>query len=356
MQFTGTDLIIKRNFFTQTGNFGFVVSCVVDNTSGLYQFGLSGAAGVQEFSLRSGKIYYGNTFIHSYHTSQSFDLAANLYTGSINIIKDGAALAYNLPHSTGNYDYFYFKRANAGMGATFDLEISGDNAATYAIQQVGYLLSSGQNAVTGHLTNTSAYPIRIFDSSIQATQNYSFGKLAGNLGAAASGNFAYSGDFSTIDVSQPILTTFNANFGDASILFNIIDARTLSRFIYLTGPTDFSFNQTGVLNRDATYLNYSGGLVTSNFNSSLVFQLRYGTGFETFTGIWNMMTGADSSSLVSFLTAGQFSSGLMSGSGIFAANSLVNFQVTYSGVSGNSAYLVISGNEVLNPVNQLLSN
>ncbi len=44
----------------------------------------------------------------------------------------------------------------------------------------------------------------------------------------------------------------------------------------------------------------------------------------------------------------------MSGSGQFAPNSQVAFQVTYSGLSGNAAALVISGANVLNPINQSL--
>ncbi len=75
------------------------------------------------------------------------------------------------------------------------------------------------------------------------------------------------------------------------------------------------------------------------------------TGFETFTGAWDVYTGVSATSLVR-LSA---STGLFSGSGNFPANSFINMQIMYSGVSGNQAQLVISGNEVLNPVNQVIT-
>jgi hypothetical protein len=104
-----------------------------------------------------------------------------------------------------------------------------------------------------------------------------------------------------------------------------------------------------------TYLNYSGGFVATDFNTNLTFQLRHVTGSETFTGAWNLFTGNNVSSLVSLYSAGTYSTGLISGSGVFPPNSGINFQVTYSGISGNQAQLVISGGDILNPINQTLT-
>lgn len=355
MQFTGSELTLKRNFFTQTGNYGFVMSAVVDNTTGQYRFGLTGGAGALEFTLNSGRLFYGSQFLHAYQSHQEMVIEGQFTSGGANILKDGAALAFGAPKGTGNYDYFYFTRANAGMAATFDVEISGNSIPLYAITSQGYLLTSGQQAVTGYFVNQSAFPLRVFDSSIQASQNYTFSKLATNLGGGATGTFAYSADFNSLDLSQPILTTFNTSYNDANILFTITDARTEGLFVYLTAPSDFSFNSTNILNRDLTYLNYSGGFVVGNYSTSLVFQLTYATGAETFTGVWDFATGANSNSLVSMLGQGFYSTGMISGSGIFAPNSQVTFQVTYSGLSGNASQLVLSGNNILNPISQLLT-
>lgn len=284
MQFTGTDLTLKRTFYTQSGVYGFAANITVDNTTGLYRFGLTGAGQVLEFTLNSGRLSYGSQFIHTYRSYQAFAIEAQFTSGAANIIKDGVPLAYGLPKTTGNYHTFYFTRANAGMSAAFDVEISGNSTPSFTVSQQGYLLTSGQGGVTGYFVNQSAFPLRVFDSSIQATQNYQFGKLAALIGAPGTGTFAYSGDFDALDLSQPILTTFNTSYQDSTVLFNIVDARTMSKFIYLTGPTDFSFNTAGILNREVTYLNYSGGFVTDAFNSALTFELRYLSGSGYFPG------------------------------------------------------------------------
>lgn len=352
MIFTGTQLLAKRNFFTQTGNYGFVMSATVSTTTGAYHFGLSGAGAQSiDFRLESGRMYWNNQFIHAYKSYEPFVIEGQFTSGAANIIKDNTPLIYGVPKATGSYDYFYFSRASADMGGEFDVQISGNNGPVYSITQQGYLTSSGQNVVTGWFLNQSDYPIRVFDSTIQASANYDFGKLAANIGAANSGAFAFSGDYDTIDFSQPILTTFATSFGNAAILFSIIDTRTLDHFIQLTAPTDFSFTATGVLNRNVSWLNYSGGVVVGDYPTSLVFQLRYATGLEAFTGAWNILTGGSPTSLVALSS----STGLFSGSGIFPSNNYINLQIMYSGVSGNSAQLVISGVDMLNPINQMIN-
>ncbi len=307
MIFTGSNLTIKRNFYSQTGNIGLDMNCSVDNTTGTYHFGLSGVQGKQDFVLQSGKLYQGSTLLHTYQSNVSFNLAIQCSSGTTNVIKDGSVLSFGAPKSTGLFDYFYFIRENAGMGATFDLLVSGDDAPIYTIQSQGYLLYSGQNAVTGQFSNRSNYPIRIFDSSMLATQNYSFGKSVSTINGFNSGIFAYSGDYSVIDISNPILTTFNTNFGDIQQLFYITDARTLNKFIYFTGPTDFTFNATGIINRTLSYLNYSGGFAGANYPTYLTFELSYISGSGFF---------APSGSTTNYLTTGYgnfLKSGLLTG-------------------------------------------
>lgn len=350
MIFTGSELTVRRAIYTQTGVFGFGIACTVDNTTGAYRFGISGTSTL-EFRLESGRLYYQDQFIHSYRSNEPFLLEAQFNSGRANVIRNGAALVYGDPKVTGVFDSFYFSRANGGMGGDFDLNISGQSIPTYTITSQGYITSSGQAGVTGWFTNTSTYPIRIFDSSIQASDNYTFGRLTGTIAGGASGYFSYSGAFDTFDLSQPILTTFNTSFSDTSVLFTIIDATSDNRFITLTAPTDLTFNASDILNRDVVWLNYSGGFAGATYPTDLIFQLRYATGAEVFTGVWNMFTGINSSSLISM----SFDTGLISGSGRFAANSSVNWQVTYSGLSGDAAQLLISGALISNPINSLLS-
>lgn len=283
MLFTGSQLTLKRNFYTQTGNYGFVMDATVDNTSGVYHFGLSGAAGVLDFRLESGHMYWGNQFVHTYRSHEQFTIEAQFTSGTANVLKDNHPLVYGASKATGYFDYFYFTRADTNMGGEFEVQVSGNNAPVYSIIQQGYLASTGQNAVTGWFLNQGTFPIKIFDDTIQATANYSFGKLVNNVGAAGSGAFAYTGDYSTIDFSQPILTTFATNFGNAAVLFSIIDTRSFDYFVQLTAPTDFSFNASNVLNRDVSYLNFSGGVVSDGFNANLFFSLSYVSGSGSFT-------------------------------------------------------------------------
>lgn len=276
MQFTGQELTVKRNFYTQINDVGLSMNCSVDNTTGVYHFGLSGNQGIVDFKLEGGRMFFRDQFIHSYAAFQTFGLTVQVGSGA-NVIKDGAALVYGQPMNTGSFDYFYFQRENAGMGATFDLNISGDTLPSYTITDKGYLFASGQAGVTGYFVNQGTFPIRIFDSSILATQNYTFGKLVGNISSSNTGNFVYSGDFNTLDLNQPILTTFNTNFGNLDVIFTIVDTRTFNRFVLLQEIIP-SFNTSGVLNQDVNYLNYSGGFVTDNFNANLYFSLQYVSG------------------------------------------------------------------------------
>ena len=365
MQLTGTNLSTQRNFYSQTGVFGFSLGCTVDNTTGLYHFGVSGAQGALDFTLQSGKMSYQNQFIHTYRANEKFLVRADFTSGHANVIRDGSPLIYGEPKNTGEFSTFYFNRENQGMGAIFDLEISGISFPQISVTNQGYLFSSGQNAVTGWFINQSLYPIRIFDNQNQASNLYSYGKVVGVISGSNSGMFAYSGSLTTFDLTQPILTTFNTNFGDTSVLFSIIDVRSLALAIQITGPTDFSFNNTGILNRTLTYTNYSGGFASNNYNTNLTFALNYVSGSgnfsgysKTFTGSWDLLTGVDASSLYSAKLPGQYNTTSISGSGSFAPNSFMVFQVTHNILDANqdSSQLLISGQYVINPINQTLVN
>lgn len=355
MEFTGTELTLKRSFYTQSGYYGFVADITVDNTSGLYKFGLTGDGGLIEFKLSGGKLFYENQFISTYRSYVPFSIEGQFNSGYTNLIKDGEALLYNYPKTSGYVNYFYMTRQNDGMGATFDVDISGTSLPSYSITNQGYLLSSGQDKVTGYFVNLGAFPIKVFDTTTQETQNYTFDRLSSSINKNATGTFAYGAEWNDIDLTQPILTTFATNYQDISILFTIIDARTFSKFVYITGPTDFSFNGTGVLARDLTYINYSGGVATTDYDASLVFRLQYTGGPSTFSGVWSMSTGLTPNNLVPI---NQFDTNMISGSGMFSPNSYVSFVITHliTGSVVDSAYLTISGADVLNPITQILSD
>ena len=282
MQFTGNQLVLKRNVYTQTGNYSMWINCAVDNTTGQYYFGLSGNGNSLDFMMQSGKLYFANTLIHSYLPYKSLLITADFTNTFANISKDGVPLAYGLPKQTGYFDYFYFKRDSASSNAAFNLYVSGDNLPNCNFQNIGYLLSTGQAAVTGTVMNLSQFPINIFDSNISTTEAYTFGKIAQKISSGASGIFAYSGDFTSIDTTKPIVTNFNTNFGNMNISFSIVDLTHVSRYILLNQPSDFTM-QDGIFAYNLGYSNYSGGNLTNNFQAGLQFILKniIGSGFYT---------------------------------------------------------------------------
>lgn len=283
MQFTGTNLTLKRSIFPQTGNYAFDMNCFVDNTTGKYFFGLSGNGNKVEFEMQSGKIYFDNKFIHSYLSNQQFSISVELTDTKLNINKNDTALIYGGEKETGYFNYFYFNREAPDLGAAFSVSIGGDTIPNYNIQENGYLFSSGQGAVTGYFINNSEFPIRIFNSAIQTPQPYSFGRVSNYVEAFSSGSFSYSGDFNSINFSQPVLTTFNTNFGDSTVLFTITDLRSAAYLVYLQSITDFSVDSNNNLNRDISYLNYKNGDVSNAFETRLTFILDYISGSGTFT-------------------------------------------------------------------------
>jgi len=159
MLFTGTNLGLNRSVYTQTGQYGFIADCTVTTTSGRYAFGLSGSNGTLEFKLQSGYLYYQNQFIGSYVANRQFTVEAQMSKTVNNVIKDGVPLIYGGTKPTGFFDTFYFNRDNAGQGGAIDFTLSGNSQPTFTVSTQGYLISTGQSAVTGSFVNTSPFPV-----------------------------------------------------------------------------------------------------------------------------------------------------------------------------------------------------
>ncbi len=329
MQFTGQELTKKRNFYTQTGNFGFGLTCAVDNVTGRYNFGFSGQQYNFEFVLQSGKIFKDGLFVHDYQSFRQFTLEGQVSSGKYNVKKNDIPMVYGQNKATGNFDYFYFNRENASLGATFDVYVTGDNLPQYHITDKGYLISSGQSGVTGYFLNQSQFLINVFDSSAAGLQGLSFLKLKTGISGFLSGKFTYSGDYSEFDFSQPILTTFNTNFNDTDILFYITDLRSYDRFVLLDDINDFSFNASYILNRNLSYTNYSGGFVTDGFNTNLLFEITSVSG----SGSFSISDFADSAQFTGLALGNFAQSGRVTGEAVIpTGNSSItgNFVVDFS--------------------------
>lgn len=283
MQFTGKELVRKRNIYTQNANFGFAMDCYVDNTTGSYTFGISGTSGAFAFTLQSGRIMLANQFLCSYAANERFYIECQLTSDKYNVLKDQVPMVYGLGKTSGDFNYLFFSRENSSLFADFDFYASGQNEPNVAIDEVGYLLSSDQNAVTGYVRNLGSYPLQIFDSDAQNNQTLDFGKIY-NTTVTGIYPFAFTGGFDQYDFSLPPLLDFNTNFADTTaVTFTIIDARSLNRFVFLQNISDYSFNSSDQLNRTLFYTNYSGGFVTDSFQTNLIFSLQYVSGSGQFS-------------------------------------------------------------------------
>jgi hypothetical protein len=282
MIFTGQELVKKRNFYTQNGNFGITVDFSVDNPSGRYEFGVSGTESVS-LILQSGKITWNNLFVQSYLPFNDYSVLLEITDSSLNYIQNNQEVFYGLSKNTGDYNYFYFKRENTGINSEFDFSVSGKNLPNYNIDKLGIWFNSGQTEVTGSYTNQSGYDIRIFSSFAQDKQGLAYNFSTGFFSSGALSKFKYSGDFSDFDFTQPITTTFYTNFGTQQIKFKILNTATLEKFVLLDEITDYSFNNEDLINRTITWTNYSGGVAANNFNTDLFLSLEYVNGSGQFT-------------------------------------------------------------------------
>jgi len=281
MQFTGTQLNKRRNFYTQNGNFGVSVDFSVDNPSGRYEFGVSGTSNLS-LILESGQIKYDGLFIQSYIPFNNYSVLFEVTDDKLNYIQNDNEIIYGLNKPTGDYNYFYFNRGSTGINAEFDFYLSGKNLPNYNIDQIGFRFNSGQQEVTGNFANVSGYDINLFNSTAQGLQNLTYGFATGFFTSGQSTKFRYSGDFTNFNYNQPITTWFYTNFGNVGVNFKIVDTSTLDRFVLLDELPQFTFNADNEINRQLFYSNYSGSNLTDAFDADLIFKLEYLDGSGAF--------------------------------------------------------------------------
>jgi hypothetical protein len=382
MNFTDLELTKKRSFYTQSSNFG--ASCVfsVDSLSERYEFGVSGFNKIA-VSLESGLVKYGDLVISSYKKFNQYLFELQATSGTLNLRHDGADLAYGVSRPTGYYNYVYFSRFNTGANAEFEFLVSGGNEPVYEIDSVGYLLNESQEVVTGRFSNNGNYDFKIFNSFANNLQNLDYSYESGSVAPLTNKKFNYSGDFTQFDTNQPIATTFYTNFGDAQVNFKIVNISSLDRAILLGDIESYSFNDENIINRNLSYVNYSGGVQTDSFSTELIFKLSYlggsgrfviddftnsasftGLGIGNFsksgivTGQTNIVTGDStvsgiySVSFSRFQWATGFASGLFSGNGVGIASGNGYTGLAYGAFTGQLTGIIQNGSGTLLFLNQ----
>lgn len=281
MQFSGTQLNIKRSFYAQTGNCALLLNAYVDSVSGVYKFGLSGNSGNLEIILSGGKMYNAGNHIHSYQAYAPFSVEINSTDLSYNIEKDTIPLIVGQSKTTGYFDYAYLSRENTGINMVFDLFVDGDNEPIYTLQERGYLRTSGQNSVTGYFLNRGNFPIRVFNSNAATDIDFTFNPITGLFNTNQSGFFSFDADYDNIDFSNSMLTTLNTNFNDISVQFKIVDLRAYTLYVLLQETLDLTFDTGTTAQTLVLYNNYSGNTL-ADFPTHLQIYMKYVSGSGAF--------------------------------------------------------------------------
>lgn len=152
---------IKRSFYAQTGQFQFGVDIMLDNTTGLLNFGLSGS-GVSNlnFLLSGGKIIEpGGKFLSSYSAGNQVSISGNCDTQNYDILINKYPFLYNNLLSTGGfYNYIYLNPKNTTL--SYNFYINGETPNLTVSSITGY---SGDLLELGYIVNNNpGIPLRIF--------------------------------------------------------------------------------------------------------------------------------------------------------------------------------------------------
>ena len=320
MIFSGNELIKKRRFYSQSNNFGLVVNLSLDDPTGRYEMGISGD-GVIKLVFESGKIMWNDLFVQTYQPLKNYLISFEITNSGINYKQNDSSVFYGLEKETGKYDYFFFSRENASMPASFDFSISGYSLPDYNIQDLGILFNSGQKEVTGLFSNIKGEDIKIFSSFAQGTQNLNYLFSDDLFSSGQNSTFKYSGNFSEFDFSQPITTSFYTNFGNKQVDFKIVNATDLDRLVLLNDVSNYEFNSENKILKTISWNNYSGGVVTNNFNTEILLSLEYVDG----SGLFESSDFADSAFFNEIGYGNFIESGLLTGvSRINTGNGNVN--------------------------------
>lgn len=163
---------IKRNFYSQTGNFQFSTNIILSNLFGGLNFGISGS-GLNNinFYCNSGKILDNNNkFVEIYNPDELFTISGNVKSSSYDYFINGHPIVYNAFKSTGIYDYFYFSPIN--LTGAYDFFLNGESPLI-SIGNVS--MGTGDILGTGQIINLKPeLPVRIFSGGFTNLDNLPF--------------------------------------------------------------------------------------------------------------------------------------------------------------------------------------
>ena len=109
------------NFLNQTGNFDYNINLTVDNSTGYFEFGLSGNKNLT-FKGQYGKIKdINDNIIIGYIPNQELNIKGNIYSGKESLIIEENLVYSNIPNTGYNFNYFYLNPIGCSLDYTFSL-------------------------------------------------------------------------------------------------------------------------------------------------------------------------------------------------------------------------------------------
>jgi len=172
------------NFLNQTGNFDYNINLTVDNSTGYFEFGLSGNKNLT-FKGQYGKIKdINDNIIIGYIPNQELNIKGNIYSGKESLIVEENLIYSNIPNTGYNFNYFYLNPIGCSLDYSFSLTGGytdfSSTVTTPKIRDFNILVDSANNSfttqtLTGVLINENPnLEIKIFSGvATSKSDNYS---------------------------------------------------------------------------------------------------------------------------------------------------------------------------------------
>jgi hypothetical protein len=222
--------------------FSFDLSVINSNTSGIFNFGLSGESGAFHlFKFESGKIYdFNGRYIWGYTPRENINIYGNVGSGYINYFINEVPVCLFSPHVSKYYNNFYGQTKNTLVELDFVLN---GTLPKYDIIFPNTVVN-GEN-FTGFLNNNSEIDktFRIFTgdiTNINTSFNFeSFEKK--NISGGNSGSLFFSSTFNPLLLENnngQFILNLETNFGNISKTIDlIINPESVYLIDFITGFT-----------------------------------------------------------------------------------------------------------------------
>ena len=172
------------NFLNQTGNFDYNINLTVNNSTGYFEFGLSGNKNLT-FKGQYGKIKdINDNIIIGYVPNQELNIKGNIYSGKESLIIEENLIYSNISNTGYNFNYFYLNPIGCSLDYSFSLTGGytdfSSTVTTPKIRDFNILVDNANNSfttqtLTGVLINENPnLEIKIFSGvATSKSNNYS---------------------------------------------------------------------------------------------------------------------------------------------------------------------------------------